>query len=418
MAGIMYSEKKDGWQVIKGNYSRAGESLTDKQHTHNIVCQNEYQIIALQGFLAAKDLVNRSGRTNKISSFSAPEHTTTTTTVTYDHNLRRRRLIWMGAAYRLAVVPLPPLTYVTSNPGYELDNQDYQTQKLQPVLPKLLQEILLKALAHAKEKLIGAARLGVCVLERFELERTDVIGNLGKAIACGRRITINNRLLGQCELNGIMQRLGNQSLPVVVIDLNLIELLQILKMVEQKDRNIPPDTLNRTSWREHVGVKLGLLIGKRHIFERKVLQKDTERCEVLLTFLDVHAFVPIVTIKQRREMKGDIPKSLSIQSFEVIRFVSSEPLALFMEHENYEVVLGFGARIAGFVYEYGKILHSPHASNNKNAGGKPPAVGGPPCGEDHLLYTTRRVGYSIIAKYEHMFSIVHTNTCSTYRKAA
>lgn len=368
-----------------------------------------------------------------------------------DWNLKQHHSIWLGAAHRLTAGDLLPLAYTASSLGLKLSSSSEQAldtkmpretprckdnpscvkpykqsnreplvtfQNLQPVLPKLLQEILLKALAHAKEKLIGAARLGICVLERFELERTDVIGNLGKAIACGRRIAINNRLLGQCELNGIVQRLGNQSLPVVVIDLNLIELLQILKMVEQKDRNIPSDALNRTSRREHVGVKLGLLVGKRHIFERKILQKDTERCEVLLTFLDVHALVPIVTVKQRREMKGDIPKSLSIQSFEVIRFVSSEPLALFMEHENYEVVLGFGARIARFVYEYGKILHSPHASNNKNAGGKPPAVGGPPCGEDRLLYTTRRFGYSIIAKYEHMFSIVDTNTCSTYRKAA
>lgn len=55
---------------------------------------------------------------------------------------RQRRLIWVGAAYRLATAaPLPPLTYVASSLGYELDclvqeldNQGYQSQEsVQPV---------------------------------------------------------------------------------------------------------------------------------------------------------------------------------------------------------------------------------------------------------------------------------------------
>lgn len=59
-----------------------------------------------------------------------------------DWSPRQRRLIWVGAAYRLAVVALlPSLTYVASSLGYELDrvvqeldNQGYQTQEsIQPV---------------------------------------------------------------------------------------------------------------------------------------------------------------------------------------------------------------------------------------------------------------------------------------------
>lgn len=55
---------------------------------------------------------------------------------------RQHRLIWVGAAYRLAVAALlPPLTYVASSLGYELDcliheldGQSYQAQKsIQPV---------------------------------------------------------------------------------------------------------------------------------------------------------------------------------------------------------------------------------------------------------------------------------------------
>lgn len=59
-----------------------------------------------------------------------------------DGDLRQRRLIWVGAAYRLAAAALLPLlTYVASSLGYELDrvvqerdNQGHQAQKsIQPV---------------------------------------------------------------------------------------------------------------------------------------------------------------------------------------------------------------------------------------------------------------------------------------------
>lgn len=58
-----------------------------------------------------------------------------------DGDLRQHRLIWLGAAYRLAVAALPPLTYVASSLGYELDclvqeldGQSHQTQEsIQPV---------------------------------------------------------------------------------------------------------------------------------------------------------------------------------------------------------------------------------------------------------------------------------------------
>lgn len=349
---------------------------------------------------------------NRTANYCVARYATLISAAACDCNPRQHRLIWVGAACRLAVAALPPLTYVTLSLGYELDrfvqeqdDQGFQSQSLQPVLPELLQEVLLKALAHAKEKLVGTSCLGVCVLERFEFERADVIRNLRKSIARGRRIAVNNCLLGQCKLNGIMQRLGDQGLPVVVIDLNLIELLQVLKMIEQKGRDVPSDALDRTARCEHVGVEFGLLIGKRRIPKWEVLQKDAERRKVPLTLFNAHAFVLVVAVEQWREMRGNIPEPSSIQGFEVVGFVSGEPFALFVEHENYEVVLGFGTRITGFVNEYREILHSPHAPNNKNAGGKPPAAGGPPCGEDRLLYTTRRLDYSIIAKYEHMFSI-------------
>ena len=54
----------------------------------------------------------------------------------------------------------------------------------------------------------------------------------------------------------------------------------------------------------------------------------------------------------------------------------------------------------------------------KNAGGNPPALGGPPIRRIQLLYTTNWNVYSILPKAEHMFYTIDTNMCSPYRKAA
>lgn len=75
------------------------------------------------------------------SSFTH-KHATMRPAAACDWCPRQRRLIWVGAAYRLATAaPLPPLTYVASSLGYELDclvqeldNQGYQSQEsVQPV---------------------------------------------------------------------------------------------------------------------------------------------------------------------------------------------------------------------------------------------------------------------------------------------
>ncbi len=53
-------------------------------------------------------------------------------------------------------------------------------------------------------------------------------------------------------------------------------------------------------------------------------------------------------------------------------------------------------------------------SVRKKAGENVPGTWRPLRKENHLFYTTRRSDYSIIAKYEHMFSMIDTNIRSTY----
>lgn len=69
-------------------------------------------------------------------------------------------------------------------------------------------------------------------------------------------------------------------------------------------------------------------------------------------------------------------------------------------------------------YGYSTRVWSRAWEATKSSGGNPPAVGGPPCVEDHLIYATPQPDYPIIANNEHMFSILDKNTCFPYGKAA
>lgn len=75
-------------------------------------------------------------------SATTRERVTMRPAATCDWSPRQHRLIWVGAAYRLAVgALLPPLTYVASSLGYELDcfvqkleSQSHRAQEsIQPV---------------------------------------------------------------------------------------------------------------------------------------------------------------------------------------------------------------------------------------------------------------------------------------------
>lgn len=348
------------------------------------------------------------GNRDKDGYLRSLEHAVSKPAATCDRDPGQHSLIWPRNARCLAMAALSPFRHTASSLVYVL----------QAMLSQLLQKVLFKAFAHTKEKLIGAPRLGVCILDRFKLECADIVSNLREAITLRRGIAIDNRLLGQRELHSIVQRFRDQRLTVVVINLHLIELLQILEMIQQVNGEISSNALDSAPRSEQVDIQLGFLVCKHRIREREILQEDAERREIPLALLHVHTPISIVAVEQRREMEGNVPQPLCPQRLEIIGFIPLEPITLIMKYKGDEIVLGLGAGVAGFINEYGKILHSPHAPYNKNAGGKPPAVGGPPCGEDHLIYTTCRFVHSIISNFEHMFSIIETNTRSTYRKAA
>lgn len=124
--------------IIKSDCRKIEMSISDSSQIINQ--KKQMQTDAKVSYcISSNSSMNPSGIT---TSQRRAESTTMAQMVICDEGPRQRRLIWVGAAYRLAMVALlPSLTYVASSLGYELDrvvqeldNQGYQAQEsIQPV---------------------------------------------------------------------------------------------------------------------------------------------------------------------------------------------------------------------------------------------------------------------------------------------
>ena len=289
---------------------------------------------------------------------------------------------------------------------------------VQEILPNLLEEVSLEVSLAAEEKLVGCRCLRIGVLDGRKLNGAEIVRNLREAIALRCRVAVDRGLLGEDILNCIMECLGNKGLSVVVVNLYFVELLQVIKMVEQEYGKIATNLLNDTSLSDRVVGQLVLFVREHSILKWQILEIDPERSEVLLPEFNAHVAICIVAVHKRREVQGNVLEALSAQGCFVAFFMSFKRIVLFMEDEADEIVLGFGPWVAGLIDKYGKLPHGTASFDTKNAEGKPPAFGSPPCEEDHLSYTTSRSAESIVGESEHKFVTIEANTCSTYREAA
>ena len=360
---------------------------------------------------------------------------------------KRRRLIWVGAAYRLAVVTLRhPFAYVASSLGCELSpscehtlnakmpretprqrdsssrmkrykhfNREPQTtfQDLEPVLPKLLQEVLFEIAPRAEKSQIGIALFMMLVFEGGVLDAARKIGDLSEPVEARSRFTVYQGLPPQSVFECPMQGVRNQALPVVVVNLHSIELLESLQVLKEELDDVALHFLPK---RRSI-CELAFPIHKRLVAEGYAPSKRGEAEQIARPHLDILVGKGFVAVRQRHEMERLVLQSAFAKQALITGYIPRYVNRLFVKHERQDVVLGVPAQIAGLIYKNGKLTHrkSPRGQESR---GDPPALDGSPCVETYLIYITRRFDYSIIAKYEHMFSIVDTNTCSTYRKAA
>lgn len=302
------------------------------------------------------------------------------------------------------------ILYSTESNHFHLSTQE--------ILPNLLEEVPLEVSLTSKEQLVGCGCLRISVFDGLKLDGAKVVGNLREAIALRCRVTVDCGLLGEDIFNCIVECLGNKGLTIVVIDFHLVELLQKIKMVKQKYGEIATNLLNDAPLSEWVVGQFILLVREHGILKGQILEIDPERGEISLPELNVHVEIGVVSVHQRREVQGDILEALSAQGSFVTLLISLKGVVLLVEDKTDEIVLGFGPWVAGLVDKNGKLPHGTASFDTKNAEGKPPAFGSPPCEEDHLSYTTSRSAESIVCEPEHKFVTIDANICSTYGRAA
>ena len=354
-------------------------------------------------------------------SKSIVAHATMRLVAACDGDLRQRRLIWVGAAHRLAVVALlSPLTYAASSLGCEpsclaqaLDDQSRQTQSLQAMIAQLLQEGLLEIAPRTKERQISLSLLMTLVFEGGMFDAACKIGDLGKPIGGWTGLAIYQSLLPERVLECSMQGIRYQSLPIIVVYLYGIKLLEPFQMLEQEFDEV---ALHLPPKRDAIG-EFALPIHKRLVAKGNAPDKRCEAEQIARPRFNVLIGKVPISVRQRHEVERLVLKS----TFEKQPLIASDFLRdvirLVVKHERQDVVLGVPAQIAGLIYEDGKLTHG-ESLQKQESRGDPPALDGSPCMETHHFYTTRRFGNSIIPKYEHMFSIIDTNICSPRRKAA
>lgn len=360
---------------------------------------------------------------------------------------KRRRLIWVGAAYHLAVVTLRhPFAYVASSLGCELSpscehtlnakmpretprqrdsssrmkrykhfNREPQTtfQDLHPVLPKLLQEVLLEVAPGAEKSQIGLALFMMLIFESGALDTARKTGDLSEPVEARSCFTVYPSLLPQRVFECPMQDVRNQALPAVVVNLHSIELLESLQVLEEELDDVALHFLSkRCAIRE-----LALPIHKRFVAKGYVPGKRGEAEQIARTRFNVLVGKGLIAMCQRHKMEWLVLQPTFVKQSFVGGYLPRNIDCLIMKHERQNVVLGVPTQVTGFIYENGKLTHK-KSLQKQGSRGDPPALDESPCVETHLIYNTRRLDYSIVTKYEHMFSMIDTTIRSTQRKAA
>lgn len=312
----------------------------------------------------------------------------------------------------------PPALGESPNWETQVDYTAAPCELLEALLPELLEKVLLEVAESAKERRIGLSLQMPFELQVGQLDSANIVSNLGKTIAACNGILIDNRLAGDARCNRPMNRFGHNALPAVVVNLDGIKLLQIREMIEQENLEVFLYDIREGLRPE----SLLLVINEDPVLHRKVLDKNPKSMQVLFAHLNVLPSVFIISVNQRIEMERRSVKITILNRSFMQPYIVPNIEFLLMKHKPHEIEIGNNSNVSRLVYENRQLFHIPLPAvacrDIKNAGGNPPALGGPPIRRIHLLYTTNRNVYSILPKVEHMFYTIDTNMCSPYRKAA
>ena len=260
---------------------------------------------------------------------------------------------------------------------------------LETVLPQFAKKVFGESSSVTEKQLFGGALLLSFVFEGSEFHGAGVISYLGKPIVVRRGIAKEYGVFRQGGLDGISQCLGDEGLPVVVVNLDVVVFLEQGKILLKKLRDVPFDNQLRCGNVFARAEQLRLFVRDGLVFEGEVLQEHAERGEEPLPFLHVHVPVLVVSIEERRRMHGMIWKLSLPERFSIAAFVGVDVESLVVEQQGDEIVLGFRPDVAGFVDEDGEICHRTEYLQYKKCRGetpgcRKPSVNGRPVSLYHI----------------------------------
>lgn len=287
-------------------------------------------------------------------------------------------------------------------------------QKLKPMLSELLQIVLLEAALIAEKPMVGRVIHVSVVAHRCQLDTANIVRNLRHEIVLRHGISIDGGVARQTRMDRTMHGVFYSLLPIVVVDLDAVVAKKELSLFPNERCELSLNTFcQRIFARE-----LSLSISQNHVAKGCLLDEDLEAHQIALTHTQINLSVLFMSTNHRGEVKRTLDQPGIGKRLTISIDARGDVDRLVVKHKSNQIIVGARTDITGLINEDRKLPHEAIPHLIKMPRDTPRRRDSPPCVERCFIYTTRPFDNSIIAKREHMFSIIETNMCSTYRKAA
>lgn len=262
---------------------------------------------------------------------------------------------------------------------------------LQSMSANFTEDVLFESAVVAEHDSFGGTLLMVDVSNICQLDAADKVCNLEEIVISGRNVSIDNDVLRKRLLNCAMNGIVNNNLPVVVIDLDHIEPLQLFKLLEQGEVHIALHSLfEGGSIAKHLFFVCQCKVAEGHLF-----CKNAESGEVSLPLLRVKDIVWMLPMGDGSKVECVAGEICIAKRLLKLLDVGLNPVCLYVKNKSEQVVLGASSDIAGFINEYGKLFH-PFSPKYKKCRGKTPGSLTGPLSKVHCLYSTSRFRFASV----------------------
>lgn len=271
---------------------------------------------------------------------------------------------------------------------------------------------LFEFLPTSKELFVCRRKPMITILSCSELESTNVVGNLREPVFRSRCGSVYDCTLKENKVYRFMQGICNGALSAIVINLDFVKCLKTAEIVKEELYEPFSHSARHVVFRS----KLFHSEFKQLIANRQMSHEYSKCIQQPTSGFERKSLILAMPGHEGRCMERDIRHISSYQTLLIKADRFSDARILVVEYQSKQVIGLSQVIAAGFIDKNTQLCHINHSK--KKAGENVPGTWRPLRKENHLLYTTRRSDYSIIAKYEHMFSMIDTNIRSTQRKAA